>query len=78
MSICNHSLVHRAHCTFLKLTQFVIKFFIELSLIDTVLHPKKVKSHLGVETELRLKKVRGLIYVVGPDDIIGFCQHQLV
>ena len=33
----------------LKLTQFVMmNFYIELSLIDTVLHPKKVKGYLGV------------------------------
>ena len=41
----------------LKLMLFgKMNFYIELSLIDAVLHPKKVKGHLGVDAELRLKK----------------------
>ena len=38
-----------------------MNFYIELLLIDAVLHPRKVKDYLRVDTELHQKKVRGLI-----------------
>ena len=41
--------------------QFVMmNFYIELSLMDAVLHPKKVKGYLEIDAELRRQKVRGL------------------
>ena len=39
---------------------FMMDFNIELSLINAVLCPKKVKAYLRVDAELHQKKVRGL------------------
>ena len=51
ISTYNHSLIHRTHCVYWKFTQyFIINFYTELSLTDALLHPKKVKGNLRVDT----------------------------